>query len=55
MSEGDSFTRSPVVKTSLLQPPSEQTATTPKPSSFRNIRRKAGHPTEVAAALSRSD
>ena len=39
----------------LAQPPSEQTATTPKPSSFRNLRRKAGHPTEVAAALSRSD
>ena len=27
----------PVVKTFLLQPPSEQTATTPKPSSFRNF------------------
>ena len=34
----------PVVKPSLLQIPSAQMATTPKPSSFRNLRRKAGWP-----------
>ena len=45
----------PVVKTSPPQTPSEQTATTPKPSSFRNLRRQAGPPTGVAATLSRSD
>ena len=45
----------PVVKTSPPQTPSEQTATTPKPSSFRNLRRQAGLPTGVAATLSRSD
>ena len=38
----------------LPQQPSKQTATTP-PSSFRNLRREAGPPTGVAAALSRSD
>ena len=35
--QGNSFTPSPVVNTSLLQSPLEQTATTPKPSSFRNF------------------
>ena len=39
----------------LPQSPSVQTTTTPKPSSFRNLRHQAAHPTGVAAALSRSD
>ena len=34
----------PVVKPSPPQTPSVQTTTTPKPSSFRNLRRKAGMP-----------